>query len=107
MGRHRRRDRRNHHRFRLGWLGNGRNGRTDGGDKRRDGYRSSLYATLRCHAEQAPEQLVLLKKEGSYKREDFVVKAGWVKNVNEKYRSAVAEACASTIVEAMEAKPAG
>ena len=58
-------------------------------------------------AEQEPEQLVLLKKEGSYQREDFVVKAGWVNNVNEKYRSAVAEACASTIVEAMEAKPAG
>jgi len=56
-------------------------------------------------AEQEPEQLVLLKKESSYQREVFVVKAGWVDNVNEKYRSAVAEACASTVVEAMEAKP--
>ena len=56
-------------------------------------------------AEQQPEQLVLLKKEDSWQRSDFVVKAGWVANVSEKYRSAVAEACASTIVEAMEAKP--
>jgi hypothetical protein len=57
-------------------------------------------------AEQEPEQLVLLKEESSYQRDDFVIKSGWVDNVNEKYRSAVAESCASTIVEAMEAKPA-
>jgi hypothetical protein len=56
-------------------------------------------------AEQQPEQLVLLKKENSWERADFVVKAGWVANVREKYRSAVAEACASTIVDAMEEKP--
>jgi hypothetical protein len=52
-------------------------------------------------AEQQPEQLVLLKAESSWRREDFVTKAGWVANVNEKYRSAVAKACASAIVEAM------
>ena len=57
-------------------------------------------------AEQEPEQFVLLKEESSYQRDDFVIKAGWVANVNEKYRSAVAEACASTIVEAMEATAA-
>jgi hypothetical protein len=57
-------------------------------------------------AEQQPEQLALLKKESSWQRGDFVVKAGWVANVSEKYRAAVAEACASTAVEAMEAKPA-
>ena len=56
-------------------------------------------------AEQQPEQLVLLKNENSWQRADFVVKIGWVANVSEKYRSAVAEACASTVVEAMEAKP--
>jgi hypothetical protein len=56
-------------------------------------------------AEQQPEQLVLLQKADSSQREEFVVKAGWVANVSEKYRSAVAKACASTIVEAMEAKP--
>ena len=57
-------------------------------------------------AEQQPEQLVLLKKE-TWGRGDFVIKAGWVANVNEKYRSAVASACASTLVEALDAKPAG
>lgn len=55
-----------------------------------------------ARAEKQPEQLVLLKKEDSWKRADFVVKAGWVANVSEKYRSAVAEACASATVEAME-----
>lgn len=61
-------------------------------------------------AEPHPDQLVLLKKEDSWKRGDFVIKAGWVANVSEKYRSAVADSCASTIVEAMNApaaKPAG
>ena len=61
-------------------------------------------------AEQQPEQLVLLKNQSNWTREDFVVEAGWVANVSEKYRSAVAKACASTIVEGMEApttKPAG
>ena len=57
-------------------------------------------------AEQQPEQLVLLKKE-SWGRGDFVIKAGWVANVNEKYRSAVASACASALAEALDAKPAG
>jgi len=56
--------------------------------------------------EQQPEQLVLLKKEVSWNRGDFVTKAGWVGNVNEKYRYAVARLCASTLVEAMDAKPA-
>ena len=52
-------------------------------------------------AQQQPEQLVLLKAESSYKRGDFVIKAGWVDNVSEKYRSAVARECASTAVEGM------
>jgi hypothetical protein len=63
-----------------------------------------------ARAERQPEQLILLKKEESWKREEFVVKAGWVANVSEKYRSAVAEVCASTVVKGMEApttKPAG
>ena len=55
-------------------------------------------------AEQQPEQLVLLKEEDSWKRDDFVVKAGWVDNVTEKYRSAVAGACAPAVVEGMGAK---
>ena len=51
-------------------------------------------------AEQQPEQLALLKKESSWNRGNFVTKAGWVANVNEKYQSAVASACASALVEA-------
>jgi len=70
---------------------------------------SVLALTPLCVAkgEQQPEQLVLLKKESSWSRSDFVTKAGWVANVNEKYRSAVASACATALVEAMDAKPAG
>ena len=56
-------------------------------------------------AEQQPDQLVLLKKESSWSRGNFVEKAGWVSNVNERYRSGVASACASAVVEAMDAKP--
>jgi hypothetical protein len=56
-------------------------------------------------AEQQPEQLALLKEESSWKRDDFVVEAGWVANVNEKYRAEVARVCASAVLEAMEAKP--
>ncbi len=53
-------------------------------------------------AEQQPEQLVALKQENSYKRDDFVIEAGWVNNVSKKYRSEVARACASIVVEGME-----
>ncbi|MFQ5927910.1 MAG: hypothetical protein ACE5MH_10815 [Terriglobia bacterium] len=55
-------------------------------------------------AEQQPEQLVRLKEESSWKRDEFVVKAGWVDNVSEKYRSVVADACASTAIEGMKAE---
>src|SRR5688500_7431167 len=55
-------------------------------------------------AEQQPKQLVLLQKESSWLRADFVAGAGWTANVSEKYRPAVAEACASTIVDAMAVK---
>jgi hypothetical protein len=55
-------------------------------------------------AEQQPEQLVVLKGVNSWSRDEFVVQAGWVANVSEKYRSAVAEACALTVVEGMEVK---
>jgi len=70
---------------------------------------SVLALTPLCvaKAEQQPAQLVLLKKESSWNRGEFVTKAGWVANVSEKYRSAVASACATTLVEALDAKPAG
>jgi hypothetical protein len=54
-------------------------------------------------AEQQPDQLILLKKESSYRQTEFVIKAGWVDSVAEKYRRNVAEQCASAIVEAMDA----
>ena len=57
-------------------------------------------------AEQQPEQLILLKKENSYSRHDFVVKAGWVSSVADEYRRQVAESCASAIVEAVDAAAA-
>ena len=56
-------------------------------------------------AEQQPEKLVPLKEESSYQRDDFVIEAGWVDNVSEQYRAEVATACASTLVEGMEAEP--
>ena len=59
-----------------------------------------------ARAEQQPEQLALLKEESSWERDNFVVEAGWVANVNETYRAEVADACASAVLEAMEAAPA-
>jgi hypothetical protein len=56
-------------------------------------------------AEQQPEKILLLKEAGTYQRDDFVIEAGWVDNVSEKYRADVATACASTLVEAMETEP--
>jgi hypothetical protein len=54
-------------------------------------------------AEQQPDQRELLKKESRWSRDTFVIKAGWVVNVTEKYRSEVARVCATAIVEAMDA----
>lgn len=53
-------------------------------------------------AEQQPEQIALLKEKSRYQRDNFVIDAGWVDNVSEKYRSEVADSCAETIVEGME-----
>ena len=57
-------------------------------------------------SEQQPDQLLLLKKESSYRRTEFVIKAGWADNVTQKYRRDVAEQCALAIVEAMDAEAA-
>lgn len=57
-------------------------------------------------AEQQADQLPLLKKESAYSRYEFVVKAGWVSNVAERYRRDVATACASAVVEAMDTNAA-
>ena len=53
-------------------------------------------------AEQQPEKLAPLKEESSYQRDNFVIEAGWVDNVSEEYRTEVATACASTLVEGMK-----
>ena len=89
-----------------GWV-TGRTAGTMATTSAQDATVLSLTPLCVVKAEQQPEQLVLLKKESSWNRGSFVTKAGWVANVNEKYRSAVATACASALVEAMDAKPAG
>jgi len=53
-------------------------------------------------AEQQPEKLVALKEESRWKHDDFVVEAGWVDNVSEKYRVDVARSCAETLIEGMK-----
>jgi hypothetical protein len=57
-------------------------------------------------AEQQPEKFVALKEKSSWgnPRVDFVIEAGWVHNVEEQYRSAVARACAQVVVEGMKAE---
>ncbi|MEO4045375.1 hypothetical protein AAFN47_27615 [Hoeflea sp. CAU 1731] len=54
-------------------------------------------------AETESAQLTQLKEVRSWQRDDFVVEAGWVANVNEKYRGDVARACAIAVMEAMDA----
>jgi hypothetical protein len=54
-------------------------------------------------AEQQPEKLVFLEEENRYQRDDFLIEAGWVDNVSGEYRTNVATACASTLVEGMKA----
>jgi hypothetical protein len=58
-----------------------------------------------ARAEQQPDQLELLKKQSRWSRDEFVIKAGWVSNVTDKYRSEVAKVCATTIVEAINIAP--
>lgn len=64
-----------------------------------------LAFTPLCVAKAEPqlEKLVALKEESSWKHDDFVVEAGWVDNVSEKYRADVARVCASTLIEGMKA----
>src|SRR4051794_23686653 len=62
-----------------------------------------------ARAERQSDQLPPLKAASSYSRYEFVIKAGWVSGVDEKYRRSVAEACATSLVTAMDeaaAKPA-
>ena len=57
-------------------------------------------------AEQQPDQLAAIKTASYYQRGDLVIKAGWLPNVAEKYRTAVANECATAIVEALDAAAA-
>ena len=57
-------------------------------------------------AQSQPAQMELLLEESSWSRDSFGEKAGWVSNVDEKYRDAVAISCASQAAEAAEAKAA-
>ena len=54
-------------------------------------------------AEQQSEKFVALKEESTYKQGDFVVEAGWVDNVSEKYRAEVAKVCAISLIEGIKA----
>jgi hypothetical protein len=85
-------------------------GRVTAGTSEKNAYVASQTALVQAFvplcvakAEQQADQLVLLKKESPYARSDFVLKAGWASNVAEKYRREVSTACASAIVEAMDA----
>lgn len=53
-------------------------------------------------AEGERSKLVALKEQSQWKRDDFVTEAGWVDNVSDDYRSDVARACASALVEGMK-----
>lgn len=54
-------------------------------------------------AEAQPAQLAQLREESSWSRDSFVEKAGWVDDVDEEYRTAVAIACATEAAESTEA----
>ncbi len=53
-------------------------------------------------AEPQKQKLAQMKEESQWKHDDFVVEAGWVDNVSEKYRADVARSCATTLVEGMK-----
>jgi hypothetical protein len=106
LGRGWRRDRCNLRRFLLGgWVTGGTAGQMAATSA--EGAIVQAFTPL-CvaKAEQEPEQLVLLQEERAWERDNFVIEAGWVANVNETYRAEVADACATAVLEAMEAAPA-
>jgi hypothetical protein len=58
-------------------------------------------------AEAAPGQLGQLVKTSNWDRGDYVIKAGWVaEGLEERHRSMIARACATQVVEDIEAKAA-
>src|SRR3954464_14783554 len=73
-----------------GWVTGGTSERAAGVAAQAAGVQNFVPLCV-AKSEQQPDQLVLLKKESSYRRTDFVIKAGWADNVTEKYRRNVAE----------------
>ncbi len=53
-------------------------------------------------AQKTPEKIEALEKERRWDQDDFVVEAGWVDNVTAEYRTKVARACATTLLEGMK-----
>jgi hypothetical protein len=53
-------------------------------------------------AEQQPEKHAGLKESRSWRRDTYVIEAGWVDNVKEDYKQQVASACAKVVVDGME-----
>lgn len=53
-------------------------------------------------AEQQPDKHAALKENASWRRDTFVIEAGWVDNVKEAYKQQVASACAKVVVDGME-----
>lgn len=55
-----------------------------------------------ARGEQEPEILAALSEESRWQQSNFVIEAGWVNNVREEFRSDVARACATVLVEGMQ-----
>lgn len=53
-------------------------------------------------ARNTPDKIAALKEERRWDQDDFVVEAGWVDDVTAKYRTKVARACATTLLEGMK-----
>lgn len=58
------------------------------------------YCVQKARAQ--PDQLEQLREESTWSRDSFVEKAGWVAEVDEDYRAAVAIACATEAAESGE-----
>ena len=53
---------------------------------------------------EQPDMVLAMKEESTWKHDDYVVEAGWVDNVSDKYQVTVARACAATLVEGLKAE---
>ena len=53
-------------------------------------------------AAQQPDKHAGLKESRSWRRDAYVILAGWMDNVKEAYKQQVASACAKVVVNGME-----